>query len=238
MNEVVRAAIEEMKGAGAEFVQLSLPNLAEEIAGTSLYLSRSRNDIDTFLQSRPALAHSSLREVYATGTCHKNLDLIQLLATVSPEKPEDDPEYFAKVGGQPRPLPPTPVGALERVSQSVWGRLASPPPRQGGARHGLPAHPRRADVAEWDNRRRSRLLEQPIGLLERALEDLLVLHEILADVVDVEARHLPRRTWVQQECAAGVEGAENVYLGIKGRAQDAVLVRHGIFCQASWSSSS
>jgi len=114
VNEVVRAAIEEMKGAGAEFVQLSLPNLAEEIAGTSLYLSRSRNDIDTFLQSRPALAHSSLREVYATGTCHKNLDLIQLLATVSPEKPEDDPEYFAKVtllrwgGGSPGPCHPHP----------------------------------------------------------------------------------------------------------------------------------
>ena len=66
-----------MKAAGAEVVELSLPDMQQMIGGTSLYLSRSRFDVDTFLKSRPALPYSSLKDIYATGLCHKNLDLIK-----------------------------------------------------------------------------------------------------------------------------------------------------------------
>ena len=86
VNKVVRAALEAMKAAGAEVVELSLPDMQQMIGGTSLYLSRSRFDVDTFLKSRPALPYSSLKDIYATGLCHKNLDLIKLLATVAPDK--------------------------------------------------------------------------------------------------------------------------------------------------------
>ena len=67
-----------MKAAGAEVVELSLPDMQQMVGGTSLYLSRSRFDVDT-LKSRPALPYSSLKDIYATGLCHKNLDLIKLL---------------------------------------------------------------------------------------------------------------------------------------------------------------
>ena len=96
VNKVIRAAFDAMQDAGAEVVELSLPNLGDLLTGTSLYLSRSRNDVESFLKSRP-LPYSTLKEVYDSGLYDKTLDLIPALANDAPERPEDDPEYFAKV---------------------------------------------------------------------------------------------------------------------------------------------
>ncbi|MEM9197588.1 MAG: amidase [Pseudomonadota bacterium] len=95
VNKVVRAAMDTMRAAGAEFVELSIPDLLDQIAETSLYISRSRNDVDTFLKSR-GFPHT-LRSIYESGKYDKNLDLIPALATQSPETPEEDPDYYAKV---------------------------------------------------------------------------------------------------------------------------------------------
>ncbi len=96
VNKVIRAAMDSMKAAGAELVELNIPNLKEWIDDTSLYVSRSRHDVDAFLHSRK-LPYSTLRSIYDADLYHKGLDLIPAMATISPEKPEDDPEYFAKV---------------------------------------------------------------------------------------------------------------------------------------------
>ena len=96
VNKVIRAAIAKMKEAGAEFVELSIPNLPELIATASLYASRSRFDVENFLKSRNT-KYLTLKSIYESGLYDKNLDLIPVLATVSPEKPEDDPDYFVKV---------------------------------------------------------------------------------------------------------------------------------------------
>ena len=95
VNKVIRTAVQAMKNEGSFFVDLSIPNLQEWIDETSLYISRSRNDVDTFLKSR-GLPHT-LRSIYERGEYDKNLDLIPALATVSPEKPEDDPSYFKRL---------------------------------------------------------------------------------------------------------------------------------------------
>ncbi|MEM1075508.1 MAG: amidase [Pseudomonadota bacterium] len=95
VNKVVRAAMETMKEAGTSFVELSIPNLSDWISETSLYISRSRNDVDRFLESR-GIPHT-LRSIYDSGKYDKNLDLIPALATQSPETPEKDPNYYGKV---------------------------------------------------------------------------------------------------------------------------------------------
>jgi amidase len=96
VNKVIRAAIAKMKEAGAEFVELSIPDLPDLIATASLYVSRSRYDVENFLKSRN-MPYVTLKSIYDAGLYDKNLDLIPVLATVSPEKPQDDPDYLAKV---------------------------------------------------------------------------------------------------------------------------------------------
>jgi amidase len=97
VNKVVQAAIETMKAAGAEVIELSFPTLAETLSETSLYMARSRSDVDNFLKSCPELPYATIKEIYEAGHYDKNLDLIPTMATVSPETPDGDPDYFGKV---------------------------------------------------------------------------------------------------------------------------------------------
>ena len=59
VNKVVRAAIAAIEAAGAEIVEVSLPNLMDFVIETSLYITHSRHDINKFLAARPALPYSS-----------------------------------------------------------------------------------------------------------------------------------------------------------------------------------
>ena len=99
VNGVVRAAIEAIRGAGAEIVEVSLPNMMDFIIETSLYITHSRHDINGFLAARPELAYSSLDKIYEDGQYHKNLDLIDDIMT-GPAKPEDDPNYYRKLAAR------------------------------------------------------------------------------------------------------------------------------------------
>ncbi|MCB1486579.1 MAG: amidase [Bauldia sp.] len=96
VNTVVRKAIEQMADAGAELVELSLPGLADYIAETSLYISRSRTDVNRFLKQRPSLAHTALETIVEAELYHKGLELIPALIEEGPEDFADDPEYFRK----------------------------------------------------------------------------------------------------------------------------------------------
>jgi amidase len=99
VNAVVRAAIDEIKAAGAEIVEVSLPNLMDFVVETSLYITHSRHDINAFLSSRPALPYSSIDAIYKDGRYHKNLDLIDDIMT-GPAHPEDDPDYYRKLAAR------------------------------------------------------------------------------------------------------------------------------------------
>jgi len=97
VNEVIRAAIDAMSDAGAEIVEISLPSVSELIADTSLYISQSRYDLDTFLKSRPKLRYKSIEEIFKSGLYDKNLDLIPALVEMGPLNPWDDPDYYRKL---------------------------------------------------------------------------------------------------------------------------------------------
>ena len=95
----VRAAIASIKAAGAEIVEVSLPNLMDFVIETSLYITHSRHDINKFLASRPALPYSSLDAIYKDGKYHKNFDLIPDIMT-GPVDPADDPAYYRKLAAR------------------------------------------------------------------------------------------------------------------------------------------
>ncbi len=99
VNKVVRAAIKSIAAAGAEIVDVSLPNLMDFIIETSLYITHSRHDINAFLGRNPDFAYSSLDAIYKDGKYHKNLDLIKDIMT-GPAKPEDDPDYYRKLAAR------------------------------------------------------------------------------------------------------------------------------------------
>ncbi len=99
VNKVIRAAIKSIAAAGAEVVDVSLPNLMDFILETSLYITHSRHDINAFLGSNPDFAYSSLDAIYKDGKYHKNLDLIKDIMT-GPVNPQDDPEYYRKLAAR------------------------------------------------------------------------------------------------------------------------------------------
>jgi amidase len=93
VNRVVEEALEAMRAGGAEIVDpVSVPNLQHFIGVTSLYLSQSRYDIDSFLAERPG-SHT-VRELYDSKRFHPRLDLFTAIAEEAPEDPEEDPNYY------------------------------------------------------------------------------------------------------------------------------------------------
>jgi Asp-tRNA(Asn)/Glu-tRNA(Gln) amidotransferase A subunit family amidase len=99
VNKLVRAAIKSMEGAGASFVEISLPGLMDYIVETSLYLHHSRHDINGFLSKRGDLKLKTVADIHKAKQYHPALDLFELLVT-GPEKPSDDPEYYRKLASR------------------------------------------------------------------------------------------------------------------------------------------
>ena len=97
VNAVVRQSMETMAADGAEFVELSVPNLRELIIETALYIAQSRHDVNTFLKSRPQLPYDSIDDIYKAGLYDKNLELIAAMVEDGPTMPEEDPDYFRKL---------------------------------------------------------------------------------------------------------------------------------------------
>jgi amidase len=96
VNDVVRAAVEAIRAAGAEVVEVEIPNLAHHIEATSQYVARTKHDINEFLSTRTDL---TLNEIVERGQYHPDLDLIDAVMA-GPEKPEDDPDYFRRIGAR------------------------------------------------------------------------------------------------------------------------------------------
>jgi Asp-tRNA(Asn)/Glu-tRNA(Gln) amidotransferase A subunit family amidase len=99
VNAVVRASIATMQAAGAEIIEVSLPNLMDFIIETSLYITHSRHDINKFLASRATLPYHSLDDIYRDGKYDKRLDLIDDIMG-GPLKPTDDPDYYRKLAAR------------------------------------------------------------------------------------------------------------------------------------------
>ena len=95
VNEVVRAAVDALRGAGATVVDVSIPDLMGHIEATSQYVARTKHDINAFLSERPQAGGRTLQQIVEAGMSHPDLDLIDAVME-GPDEPEEDPDYFRR----------------------------------------------------------------------------------------------------------------------------------------------
>lgn len=92
VNALMRQAVEDLRAAGAEVVDVEIPDLGQSLVDTSQYIACSRHDIDVYLQQRPALSHLRVAEIVKEGKYHRGLDLLEAVVE-GPENLENDPDY-------------------------------------------------------------------------------------------------------------------------------------------------
>ncbi|KAF2670262.1 amidase [Microthyrium microscopicum] len=95
VNKVIRNALEKISGTGTTLIDIVIPKLDHYVAITNIYMSRSRFDINNFLQTRPALK-TSVQSIAASNSYHPSLALFRKLST-SFESPFDDPMYAQRI---------------------------------------------------------------------------------------------------------------------------------------------
>ncbi|CAK3912106.1 amidase family [Lecanosticta acicola] len=79
INAVLDQTISNLKNAGVELIDVSIPGLEDYKASTSPYILRSKKDINSFLESREELKHLRIEEIYQNGDYHPACDLIDML---------------------------------------------------------------------------------------------------------------------------------------------------------------
>jgi Asp-tRNA(Asn)/Glu-tRNA(Gln) amidotransferase A subunit family amidase len=96
VSKVMDATLKQLVAAGAELVDVAIPDLDHYVTFTSFYFSQSRQDMNAFYRARPDLPIGSLDKVFAEGQYHKGLELLELIAG-GPETIKGDPEYLDRV---------------------------------------------------------------------------------------------------------------------------------------------
>lgn len=98
-NVVLAAALDRLAASGAELIDVEIPDLDHYVAFTSLYTTRSLQDMNAFVAARPELPVESMQALHASGRYHEKLDLLDAIVA-GPATPEDDPEYLQRVLAQ------------------------------------------------------------------------------------------------------------------------------------------
>ncbi len=93
VNAVMREALAELRAGGAELIDVEIPNLTDWLVRTSLYLIKSKYDIDQFLAAIPAAPARSVAEIVRSKRYHPQLDLLEGIAN-GPDDPFSDPAYY------------------------------------------------------------------------------------------------------------------------------------------------
>lgn len=109
---VMDTALEDFRKAGAELVDVTIPNLEHFIEFTSFYVTRSKSDINSFLSSRKELSHLKIEDLQKEGTYHKALDLINVLVK-GPANFNRDPHFGERLGEQAR---------FQRLVAAIFGK--------------------------------------------------------------------------------------------------------------------
>lgn len=76
INSVLDRTLGELKSSGAELIDVEIPGLKDFIQKTSVYILRSRTDINNFLSSREGLKHLNIEDLVEKGEYHHSLDLL------------------------------------------------------------------------------------------------------------------------------------------------------------------
>jgi amidase len=99
VTDVFTTALATFEDAGATVVGVQIPELARLLQDTSLYASRSRDDLDQFISSRPGIDADDVADLHARGLAHPALDLLEVIAS-SPGRHQHDPDYAARIGAR------------------------------------------------------------------------------------------------------------------------------------------
>ena len=95
VNSVMDSALSALESAGATLVEIEIPDLDYFVGYTSVYFTRSLEDMNAFLSSRPGLPES-MQQIHADKAYHPKLDLLEGIAT-GPATAKDDPEYLDRI---------------------------------------------------------------------------------------------------------------------------------------------
>ncbi|KAK4542131.1 hypothetical protein LTR36_006978 [Oleoguttula mirabilis] len=110
IRNVLETALEELQKAGAELIDVEIPDLDHYLTFTSVYATRSKSDINAFLASRKALSHLRVEDLQRDGVYHKSLDLIDVLAK-GPKDFTQDPHFARRLAEQ---------SSFQRVVASIF----------------------------------------------------------------------------------------------------------------------
>lgn len=99
VNAVINAALSKLSAQGAQLIDLEVQNLTHYTTFGSLYLSRSRNDIDQFLQTKKmenGFAPCSVADIVASKQYPPTCRTLAAIAS-GPAHPHQDPEYLQRL---------------------------------------------------------------------------------------------------------------------------------------------
>lgn len=112
INTVLEKTLADLKNAGVELIEVSVPDLQHFRDTTSMYFLRSKTDINDFMKSRKGLAHLNIVDLHASGTYHRGLKTIDLLVK-GPSDYLQSPHFGKAIGEQLR---------FQRVMGSVFAK--------------------------------------------------------------------------------------------------------------------
>lgn len=156
VNRLMEQALEDIRKAGGQTVDVEIPDLAHYLEYTSLYVTHSRHDINKFLSKRPVPV-KTVQEIHAAKQYHPRLDLFEALVD-GPDDPYSEQDYYqryvaretfqrvlinemAKVGASALVYPTTqiPAPSHEELEQQKWTTLTFPTNTLIAAQSWLPA---------------------------------------------------------------------------------------------------
>lgn len=101
VNTVVKDALNRIEDAGATLVDpITIPDLDDRIQETSLYVLRSKRDLNDFFTATDDAPVDSVEELYDRGAYHDKLDLFEAIATDGPADPTTVEEYWQRIAAQ------------------------------------------------------------------------------------------------------------------------------------------
>ena len=92
VNAVITGALGELRAGGAVLVDVTIPDLSELLMATSLYLLKSKFDLNEFLSERASAPMQTINKIVDSGRYHRKLDLLEGIAD-GPNDPASDPDY-------------------------------------------------------------------------------------------------------------------------------------------------
>jgi len=93
VNQVMKAAIEQLVAGGAFVADIEIPNLSDHLDATSLYLLKSKYDLNLFLNARPEAPMKTIENIVSSGHYHPKLDLLEGIAN-GPDDPLSNLDYY------------------------------------------------------------------------------------------------------------------------------------------------